>query len=99
MAKKTKAKYLGPTVAPEMSKPSMYVDLQDQDVSQLKDLAVGDKVELRVIGTIKGLSQDSRKSYDDPKKTIKTGSIRLEGYSVEVMEEESNEFSKMAEDD
>lgn len=81
------------------SPPRLYLDLQDQDVKQLKGLSVGDKVQIMLEGTVKGLSQRERSDYDDPKKTVKTGSIDLENYSLEVVEDEVNEFTKLANDE
>ena len=80
-------------------KPRLYLDLQDQDMKQIGGLNVGDEVEILVRGTVKGLSQRERADYDDPKKTVKTGSIDLEGYTVEVMEDEKNEFADLANDE
>ena len=79
--------------------PRLYLDLQDQDVKQIVGLNVGDEVELVIKGTVKGLSQRERQDYDDPKKTVKTGSIDLEDYTVEVLEDEKNEFVKMADEE
>lgn len=80
--------------------PCLYLDLQDQDVKQLGDLNVGDEVEILVKGTIKGLSQRERQDYDNVKKTVKTGSIDLEKYTVQVVEDEKdNLFTEMAKDE
>jgi hypothetical protein len=96
MAKKTKSEICCPSITEY--KPCLYLDLQDADVGQVKGLSIGEKVELRVTGVVKGLSQRSRQDYDDPKKTVKTGSIDLEGYRVEVLEDEekSNVYTDMA---
>ena len=95
MAKKTK---VVDTCCPGPSeyKPRLYLDLQDQDVSKVKGLMIGEEGEFRVRGKIVGLSQRERKEGE---KTVKTGSIDLEGFTVEVMGEESNEFKKLAEDE
>ena len=98
MAKKVKKEISAP-VGPSDYKPCLYLDLQDQDVSQVKELNIGDKVEILVTGTVKGLSQRQRQDYDDPKKTVKTGSIDLEGYKIQVLEEEDNVYTKMASED
>jgi hypothetical protein len=79
--------------------PRLYIDLQDQDVKQIGGLNVGDEVELRIRGTVKGLSQRERADYDDASKTVKTGSIDLENYTVEVMEDEKNDYTKMADEE
>jgi hypothetical protein len=99
MAKKTKGKLSSPEVAPGEFKPCLYLDMQGQDVAQLKELNIGDKVEIMVRGTVKGLSQRQRTDYDDSSKTIKTGTIDLENYDVEVLGDEENEFEKMAGED
>ena len=95
---KTVAGECCPMASPDC-KPRLYLDLQDQDIKQIKGLSVGDKVEILVCGTVKGLSQRERQDYDDSKKTVKTGSIDLENYTVEVLEDEKNEFKKMAEEE
>ena len=77
----------------------MYLELEGKDVKQIGGLNVGDKAEFLVKGTVKGLSQRERQDYEDGKKTVKTGSIDLENYSVEVVEDEKNEFTKMADED
>lgn len=79
-------------------KPRLYISLEGQDVAQIKELKVGDKVELKVTGKVVGISQRERNDYDDKKKVVKTGDIDLEGYRVEVMEDEPNEFKDLAED-
>ena len=97
--KKTKSKNIKTECCPPSvgeCKPRLYLDLQDQDVKQILGLNVGDEVEILVKGTIKGLSQRERQDYDEPKKTVKTGSIDLEGYTIQVVEDEKNEFTKMA---
>ena len=98
--KKTKSKNIVTECCPSVEcKPRLYLDLQDQDVKQLKGLTVGDNVEIFVSGTVKGLSQRERTDYEDPKTIIKTGSIDLENYTVQVVEDEKNEFTKMADEE
>lgn len=99
MAKKTKVvdKCCAPVDA--NYKPRLYLDLQDTQVGVIKGLTIGEEVELMVKGKVVGLTQRERPDYDDSKKTVKTGSIDLEGYEVHVMGEESNEFKKMADED
>lgn len=77
-------------------KPRLYLDLQDQDVSKLKGLAIGEEGTFLVTGKIVGLSQ---RSQERDGKTVKTGSIDLEGFSVEVQGSEDNEFTKLSEED
>lgn len=79
-------------------KPRLYLALEGQDVAQIKSLKVGEKVELRVTGKVVGLSQRERPDHEDSKKTIKSGDIDLEGYRVEVMGDEANEFEELSED-
>jgi hypothetical protein len=83
-----------PACAPMKSR--LYLSLEGQDVAQIKSLAVGEKVQILVTGTVKGLSQRERVDYDDSKKKVKTGDIDLEDYRVEVVGDEENEFTKMA---
>ena len=95
MAKKTKV--VDTCCAPVGGyKPRLYLDLQDQDVSKVKGLTIGEEAEFTVKGKVVGLSQRERKEGE---KTVKTGSIDLESYTVGVMGEESNEFKKMADDE
>jgi aspartyl-tRNA synthetase len=65
-------------------------------VSKIKGLAIGEDGAFRVTGKIVGLSQRERKEND---KTIKTGSIELENFEVEVLGDEDNEFTKMSDED
>lgn len=76
-------------------KPRLYLDLQDQDVSKLKGLTIGEEGTFRVTGKIVGLSQRQRMEEG---KEVKTGSIDLEGFTVEVMGVEDNEFEELADD-
>lgn len=80
-------------------KPSLYLDLRDKDVSEVKGLTVGEKVQILVTGKVSGLSQRERADYDDKSKTVKTGSIDLVDYEIEVLADEDNEFKKLADDD
>lgn len=77
-------------------KPRLYLDLQDQDVSKLKGLSIGEEGTFRVTGKIVGLSQRQRMEGD---KEVKTGSIDLEGFEVEVLGVEDNEFEDLSKDD
>ena len=101
MAKKLKKNVkseMAPIATTEYDKPCLYLDFQGQDVKQITGLAVGEEVEILVKGTIKGLSQRTRKDYES-EKTVNTGTIDLENYKVSVVEDEKNEFTKMAEDE
>ncbi len=81
-------------------KPQLYLDLEGQDVSQVLGLKVGEEVMVHVTGKIVGLEQRERKDNDTEGKTKTTGTIRLEGYRVQVMgDEDSNEYEEMAEED
>lgn len=95
-SKKLKNKVEGATIAPSEVSKRLYLDFEGKDVSQIKGLAIGERVMVMVEGTIKGLSQRQREDYNDPKKTVTTGSIDLESYTVTVMDDEKNEFTKMA---
>lgn len=101
MAKKaTKLKSAASTVANAPAdvayKPRLYLDLQDESVDQVAKLKVGETVELVVRGKIVRLGQNER---SEGGKKVKAGEIALENYEVETMEEEMNEFTKMAKEE
>lgn len=98
MAKSKKTKVMHDCCAPVCAdyKPRLYLALEGQDVAQIKNLAVGEEVELLVTGKIVALAQRERTDGD---KKRKTGDIDLEGYRVRVMGEEENPFKKMADED
>lgn len=98
MAKKVKKEYAPQAVAGS-PKPCLYLDFQGKDVAQITGLKIGEEVEIVVRGKVKGLSQRERPDYDDDKKVVKTGTIDLENYRVQVLEEETNVFAALAEDD
>lgn len=77
-------------------KPRLYIDLRDKDVSQIKGLTVGEKVQMLVEGKVVGLEQRERSTEGEKKEN--TGSIQLEGYEVEVLGED-NEFAQLVDDD
>lgn len=93
--KKVKAEMTAPMAMDY--KPCMCIRLEGTDVKQVESLKVGEKAEFRVTGTVKGLSEDSRMDMDGKKRT--SGSIDLEDYKVEVLEDEDNEFTNMANDE
>ena len=99
MAKKTKVMHECCPSTTGSEKPRLYLSLVGQDVKQLKAVAVGDEVMLHITGKVVGISQRERPSYEDSKKTEKSGDIDLEDYKVQIMGEEDNTFTKMAEDD
>ena len=80
-------------------KPRLYLQMEGKDVKQLKELSVGEEVEFLVRGKVVGINQRQRTAYDDSKRTINSGDVDLENYSVELVENESNEFSQLAEED
>lgn len=95
MAKKVKEKYNSPlATAPGEYKPRLYLDLEGKSVKELEGLKVGDVQEFCVRGKIVGLEERTR--TDEKGKERVTGSIQLEGYEVESMEEESNEFDELS---
>lgn len=98
-SKKTKGKKVVDTCCPAVCdfKPRLYLDLEGQDVAQIKGLKVGDEGSFTVTGKIVGLEQRENTDSDGKKKT--RGSIQLEGFEVEVLGSEDNEFKKLAEDD
>lgn len=73
--------------------PSMYVDFDK--LGEIKGLSVGDKVRLVITGTVKSVEQ--RESYDDPKAV--RGSLGIKDFEAEIIDDESNEFGALAEDD
>ncbi len=80
-------------------KPRLYLDLVDEAVAQIPGLKVGEKVQILVEGTVKGLDQRERSdSYEGKTENKKTGSIQLESYSVKVLGED-DEFGELAKDD
>lgn len=98
MAKKTKV--VSECCGPAMDyKPRLYLNLEGQDVAQIKGLKVGEEVEIRVTGRVVGLSQRERPDHKTEGKVIKTGDIDLEGYKVQVMGEEENEFIAAAKEE
>ena len=100
MAKSKKTKVMDTCCAPTCDyKPRLYLDLEGSDVAQIKGLKVGDEGMFHVRGKIVGLEQRERKDEGTDGKSKTTGSIQLEGYEVDVMGEEDNEYKKMAEDD
>lgn len=102
MAKKTKSKNIKSECCAPTSigdyKPSLYLSLEGKDVSEIEGLKVGEEVQVLVTGKITRLSQEKRKKYGSEKET-ESGTIEIEGYKVAVVEDETNEFVKMADDD
>lgn len=98
MAKSKKTKVVDTCCSPIGDyKPTLYLDLEGKDVSQIKGLKVGEEGEFVVKGTIVGLEQSERTNEDGKNKT--TGSIRLKDYEVDVMGAEPNEFTELDKDD
>lgn len=95
--KKTKINKVPTLGMVDSYKPRLYFDLEGEDVSQVKGLTVGETASFCVTGKVVGLEQSER--TDEKGKMRKTGSIRLENYSVELEEEEDNEFKSMADED
>lgn len=104
-AKKTKPKVIkSECCAPAMPgdyKPSLYLDLEGaKQVNQIEGLKLGEKVEILVTGIVRALEQRKSMRYRDGKeKEVETGHISVEGYQVQVLEEEKNAFTKMADED
>ena len=102
MAKEKAKKVVSECCPPSVGeyKPQLYLDLEGQDVSQVKGLAVGEEVMVHVTGKVVGLEQRERKDDGTDGKSKTTGTIRLEGYRVKVMgDADSNEFEDMSEDE
>ena len=75
---------------------SLWIDLEDKQVKELKGLTVGEQGQFLISGKIVSLEQ--RERSDEKGETKLTGSIRVEEYSVEVLEDEENEFTKLADE-
>lgn len=100
MAKKSKAKaaVMDSCCAVPSSdyKPRLYIDLDDQDVAQLKGLKIGEKGQVLVTGKIVGIEQ---RQNADGGKTKTRGSIQFESFDVEVLGDEDNPFIDLAKDE
>lgn len=73
------------TAMPMAMKPCLHIDF-DGNAQEVKGVAVGDKVNIVVRGTVKGVEQ--RESYDDPKKMM--ASVSLKDYEVKIGGDKSN---------
>lgn len=83
-------------------KPSLYLDLEGKDVKELGDLKPGEEVQVMVIGTVKRVSQEKRMKWmgdGKSEKEVTSGQITIDDYKVVVVEDEKNEFIKMANSD
>lgn len=82
-------------------KPRLYLDLDDKSVDKLKGLTIGEEAQIVVTGKVVSLEQrENIRDYGPDKgKKKKTGSISIEGYAVEIMADEDNEFKQLIEDD
>jgi len=100
MATKTKSKMVKQECCPTVAEcaPRLYLALEGQDVSQIKDLKVGEQVEILVTGKVVGLAQRERHDPENAKNARKTGDIDLEDYKVQVLGEEENTYTKMADE-
>lgn len=72
--------------------PTVHIDFDDLD--EVKGVGVGDKVRILLTGTVR--SVEARESYDESQK--KTSSICLKDFEAEIVDD-SNEFSKLADDE
>lgn len=93
MAKKTPAKKIVSECCPAATadyKPSLYLNLEGAgQVSQIKGLKLGEKVQILVEGTVRGLEQRKSSRYREGKYIeIDSGHIDIEGYQVKVLEDE-----------
>lgn len=81
-------------------KPSLYLDLEGKSVKELEGIQLGEEVQVLVKGKVTRLEQRKSMRYRKDKEVeVETGSISIEGYEVAVVEDEKNEFTKLAEDD
>ena len=76
-------------------KPSLYLDLEGtKQVNQIEGLKLGETVQILVTGTVRALEQRKSMRYRDGKeKEVETGHISVEGYNVQVVEDEAD-FAK-----
>jgi hypothetical protein len=79
MAKKTKISSAKGLEAGCSYSPSLYVDFDD--IAEVKGVSVGDEIRIVLKGTVK--SVDQRESFDDPKVT--TASISLRDFEAEIV--------------
>lgn len=99
MAAKTKAKNIVSECCPPPVgdyKPSLYLNLEGAgQVSQIKGLKIGEKVQILVEGTVRGLEQRKSSRFRNGKDVeVETGHIDVEGYSLKVLEDEVD-FAKL----
>lgn len=72
--------------------PTVYIDFDD--LEEVKGVSVGDKVSIVLRGTVR--SVDMRESCEGTTKV--TSSISLKDFEAEIVDD-SNEFSKLADDE
>ena len=72
--------------------PSVHLDFKD--VSELKDLVVGDTVRIVIKGRVKAVEQ--REDWDDPKKTV--ASLSVKDFEATIVSG-SNQFEELLEDE
>lgn len=104
MAAKVKAKKVVAECCPTSVgnyKPSLYLNLEGAaQVGQIKGLKLGEKVQVLIEGTVRGLEQRKSSRYRDGKDVeIDAGHIDLEGYTVRVVEDEEDFGTKNGVDD
>ena len=72
----------------------MHIDVSEKD---LKDLSIGDKVTLRVTGTIEAMQAGHGKNMNYKGQEAMPPDIRLDVSKIEI--DKPNVFAEMAEDD
>lgn len=84
-------------------KPSLHLDLEGADLKQIEGIKVGEEVEIIVRGKVRRVSQEKRQRYDYEKNKqageVHTGTISIDNYSIVRVEDEKNEFVKLADDE
>lgn len=99
-AKVVKAECCAPPPIGEY-KPSLFLDLEGvKQVSQLEGLKLGEKVQILVTGTVRALEQRKSMRYRDGKeKEVESGHISVEGYQVQIVDDEVDFGKKHGVDD
>ena len=92
MKKSKKSETTNPVALDEFV-PSTYISLEKDQVKQLKDIELGDKVRVTIVGKVIGLN--SRKST----RSDESGSIDIERPDIKIEGDDSSTWTQMAEDD
>lgn len=84
-------------------KPSLHLDLEGVDVKQVEGIKPGEEVQVIVTGKVRRVTQEKRSRYDYEKNQkgpeVHTATIQIDDYKIVQVEDEKNEFVKMADDE